>query len=326
METLRIGLIGVGGFARYRIGNLLQVPEARVVAMADTAPEQIHQTKAKHPSLHSATDYADYHEMIAAGGLDAVMIQTPHTQHVDQILAAFAAGLHACTEKPMVTSVADAHRVIAARDKVGKVGMVSYQRHFMPEFRRIRREIADGTAGKVTFVQALQCQDWKRLTKGSWRQIPELSGGGQLNDSGSHLLDILLWTTGLRAETVSAVGDFRGTPVDIDTSVTIRFKGGAIGSLAIVGDTPGWHEDVTIICEKRAYYVRDGKLTTVEESGDRWKADSLEGSQTPDQNFVDACLGKAECESPFECGLEVIRLTEAAWKSAAAGTVLSIEY
>ena len=31
--------------------------------------------------------------------------------------------------------------------------------------------------------------------------------------------------------------------------------------------------------------------------------------------IIDACRGVAECESPFECGLEVIRLTEAAWKS-----------
>ena len=37
-------------------------------------------------------------------------------------------------------------------------------------------------------------------TRGKWRQSMALSGGGQLNDSGSHLIDILLWTTGLAAD------------------------------------------------------------------------------------------------------------------------------
>jgi predicted dehydrogenase len=316
MDPLRIGLIGVGGFARYRIGNLLQVPEARVVSMADTSAEQIALTKAKHPSIAEAREFSDYRELIGAGGLDAVMIQTPHTQHVDQILAAFEAGLHACTEKPMVTSVKDAERVIAARDKAGKVGMVSYQRHFQPEYRYIRSQILSGEAGKVTYVQALLCQDWLRLTKGSWRQDPALSGGGQLNDSGSHLVDVLLWATGLKMESVQAICDNRGSQVDIDSSLTIRFQGGAIGALAIIGDTPGWHEDVTICCENRAYYLREGKLTILDREGNKLKAEHLAGESTPDRNFVDACLGRAECESPFECGLEVIRLTEAAWGAA----------
>jgi predicted dehydrogenase len=47
------------------------------------------------------------------------------------------------------------------------------------------------------------------------------------------------------------------------------------------------------------------------------KAEHLSGGSTPDQNFIHAILGKVECESPFECGLEVIRLTEAAWQSSA---------
>ena len=36
----------------------------------------------------------------------------------------------------------------------------------------------------------------------------------------------------------------------------------------------------------------------------------------PDANFVNAILGKEQNESPAACGLRVIELTEAAWKSA----------
>jgi hypothetical protein len=68
-----------------------------------------------------------------------------------------------------------------------------------------------------------------------------------------------------------------------------------------------------------AFFVRDGKLTIVDRERNRMKAEHLSGGSTPDQNFIHAILGKVECESPFECGLEVIRLTEAAWASGAQG-------
>jgi predicted dehydrogenase len=320
MDHVRIGLIGCGGFQRYRVGNLLKVHEAKIVALADTADDQIALMRQAHPSTGDAAVYSDYKEMIDAGDLDAVLIATPHTQHVDQILYSLDHGLHTLCEKPMVTTTADAHRVIAARDKAGKQAVVSYQRHFQAEFRLIRDKIFSGEAGAVTYIAALQCQGWKKGTAGTWRQDLGLSGGGQLNDSGSHLVDIMLWTTGLQAESVSAKIDNRGTPVDIDSALSIKFRNGALGTITVVGDAPKWHEDITIWCERMMFAIRqDQGLTITHANGDRFKAEHLSGGTSADQNFIDAILGRAKVESPFECGLEVIRLTEAAWKSAASG-------
>ena len=41
----------------------------------------------------------------------------------------------------------------------------------------------------------------------------------------------------------------------------------------------------------------------------------------PDRAFIDILLGRAENEAPPECGLRTIQLSEAAWRSAAAGGV-----
>jgi predicted dehydrogenase len=213
-----------------------------------------------------------------------------------------------------------AHKVIAARDQAGKQGMVSYQRHFQAEFRYIRDKILSGEAGEVTYIAALQCQGWKKGTAGTWRQDLGLSGGGQLNDSGSHLVDIMLWTTGLQAESVSANIDNRGTAVDIDSALSIKFRNGALGTITVVGDAPKWHEDITIWCERMMFTIRqDQGMSIMYVDGNRFKAESLVGGTTADQNFVDAIQGRGKVESPFECGLEVIRLTEAAWKSGASG-------
>jgi predicted dehydrogenase len=92
MEKVRVGLLGCGGFQRYRVGNLIKVAEAEVAALCDCEPSQIDAMRAAHPSLAGAHAFSDISEMIAAGGVDAIFIATPHTQHVDQILAGLAAG------------------------------------------------------------------------------------------------------------------------------------------------------------------------------------------------------------------------------------------
>lgn len=295
----------------------MAIPGVEVVALVDPAQEMIDLTLERYPQLAGVDVFDGHEKALAAGKIDAVAIATPHTQHKRQILDALSSGVHVLCEKPLVTTVADAHEVIAARDRSGKVGMVSYQRHFQPEYRFMRETIASGAVGKPTFVQALLGQEWKRATAGTWRQVLELSGGGQLNDSGSHMLDVLLWMTGLRAERVSAYIDNRGTPVDIDSSLSIQFDGGALGSISIAGDAPHWYEDITVWCERGAFYLRSGKLSWTDANGNRMTCDHLTGGSSPDVNFIDAILGRAEVEAPFECGLRVIELTEAAWRSAA---------
>jgi predicted dehydrogenase len=317
MDKVRVAMVGCGGFQRYRASNLLKVKEAEIVALVDPNEDQMRMFREQHPISANLPGFANHRKMLEEVKPDAIMIATPHTQHVDQILDGFAAGAHVCCEKPLVTTVEHAHRIIQARDEAGKVGMVSYQRHFQPEFRYIREKIQSGQAGAVQFIAALQGQAWLSGTKGTWRQQHSLSGGGQLNDSGSHLIDIVLWSTGQSVESVTAFGDSFGTEVDINSALAMKFKSGALGTFSVVGNGIGWHEDVTFFCEKQVFYVRAGKLTITDRNDNKLVAEHLGGENTPDKNFIDAIRGAAECESPFECGLEVIRLTEAAWESMA---------
>lgn len=316
MTPVRLGIIGCGGFARHHVRTLLDLPDAHIVGIADTDSEQIARTKAMDPHFETVPSYHDYRDLLEKIHLDAVLIVTPHTLHRQQILDAFLSGCHVLCEKPLVTSVADAHDVIAAREKAQKLGMISYQRHLQGEFRFIREKIASGEAGAVLSCQALLSQEWKRFTVGTWRQDPALSGGGQLNDSGSHMLDVILWMTGLEAESVCAFTDNRGTEVDINSTVAVRFKNGAQGSFCIVGDAQHWYEDITVWCENATFFMRNGRLSWTDANLNRWTADSTVGMGSPDRNFLRAIRGEEEVQVPFECGLRVIELTEAAWRSA----------
>ena len=318
-NTVRLGLIGCGGFMGAHVQRLSSVRKARIVALADPNEQNLARFVERHPQVRKAKQFATYEEMLKAAELDGVIIASPHTLHAEQIRASLKRGFHVLTEKPMACSVKEARSVIRAAKRYDRILMIGYQRHFSPAFRLARDIIASGKLGKVTFAAALQAQNWLEGTRGTWRQDPALSGGGQLNDSGSHLVDIVLWVTGLRPEVVYAQMDNRGSRVDILSSLAMRFQGGAIGSFSVIGDAPQWWEDISWYCERGALYVREGRLLLQAAGTTEDITGRLKYAGDPDKNFVDCIVGKDEPQTPAICGLRVAELTEAAWESAKSG-------
>jgi predicted dehydrogenase len=326
---VRIGFIGAGGIAPGHWRRLHETKIARVVALNDPSDESLRKFYAKCPGAELLPVYGDYREMLRREQLDAVLILSPHTVHFRQATDALNRGLHVLCEKPMTCCIKHANLLMRTAEKAGRTLMISYQRHFDPAFRYMRQQIAAGNIGEIQYVQALQCQEWLRLTRGTWRQKISHSGGGQLNDSGSHLVDIMMWVTGLRISEVFASQVNFKTEVDINSSLAMKFSNGAIGSMSIVGNAPGWYEDHTIVGDRGALFMRqNGKETLVHQDamGKQVKVRLPKYSKNPDSNFIDCILGKDEPQTPPQCGLRTIEVTEAAWKSAAAGRPIALKH
>jgi len=318
---VKVGVIGCGGIAQGHISRLIEMPDAEVTGLMDTDQTHLDLTVQRHPELEGVPQFLDYKQLIEKGDLTATLICSPHYIHYDQIVDSLRAGLDVLTEKPMVCTIEHAQSLMEEEKKAGKVLAISYQRHCQGEFQFIRNCLASGEPGEVMFLAALQGQAWLQGQVGKWRQSKKLSCGGQLNDSGSHLIDIILWITGMAVEEVSATIDNCGTEVDINSGVSMRFKNGAVGTLSVIGSCPTWWEDITIVCDKWAFFLRQGQLTyTTGLKGELHQVDGFSyGSTSPTHNFVDAVMGRAEVLAPSICGLRTIELTEAAWKSAETG-------
>lgn len=320
-KQIRLGLIGCGGIMSRHVREVLERRDAIVEAMADPARENIARLKEAYPQIAQAAEFADYKDLIKAP-IDGVVIASPHTAHARQIVDSMKRGLHVLCEKPMVTSIADARKVLRAEKKYGKVLVLAYQRHFQDTFRYIKRMIETGELGKINMIQALQCQEWTFAVGGTWRTDPEHSGFGQLSDSGSHLLDIIMWTTGLKPRRVSALVDYDGWDVDINTAMTVEFEGGAIGNITIVGNASQWWEDITINGTKGTLFYRDGQLThkvgvdgevrIIPEGSSVW----FKSAPCPIGHFVDVIRGKAKNVSPSISGLRVVEICQTAIQSA----------
>jgi len=315
-KKVRLAFIGSGGIMNWHVDRLKGTP-SELVALMDTSKEALAKLKGKQPQLKDVPEYGDWKKMLNEVELDAVAIGSPHTVHYEQICAALDKGLHVLSEKPMTCTSAHARDVCARAKKAKKIVAVSYQRHYQGNYRFLKNCVDSGRLGKVQYVAAFQAQEWYKGTMGTWRQKKALSGGGQINDSGSHLIDMLMWTTGLQAEEVSARMENFDCEVDINSAINVKFTNGALGTVSIIGNAPAWHEDFTIFGSEGAVYNRNGKIYFQEgHKKPQYEMTSNPDWMDPNKNFVDAILGKCENGCPPEIGLRVIELTEAAWRSA----------
>lgn len=319
-KKLRIGFIGAGGISIGHYQRLLATKKAAVVALNEPDRKALERFYKHCPGSEALPVYKDYTQMLASEDLDATVILSPHTMHYDQTTTCLNKGLHVLSEKPMTCTIKHAKALIALAKQKKRILMISYQRHFEPTFRYMREQIAKGAIGEVQFVQAIQAQEWLRVTKGTWRQKKALSGGGQLNDSGSHLVDIVMWVTGMKVRKVFATSKNFGCEVDINSTLSMEFENGALGSMSVIGNAPCWYEDHSIVGSKGALYLRQGLgLIQQDALGKPVTVKLPKYATNHDSNFVDSILGKDTPQTPPECGLRTIEVTEAAWRSAVTG-------
>ena len=99
VSDLRIGVVGVGYWGSKHLRVLRSLPDvARVVAIDERVASMpdLAQAVARGDAFTSLTD--------ALPHVDAVVIATPPTSHVDLALTAIRAGKHVLVEKPLATS------------------------------------------------------------------------------------------------------------------------------------------------------------------------------------------------------------------------------
>ncbi|HET7558921.1 MAG TPA: Gfo/Idh/MocA family oxidoreductase [Limnochordia bacterium] len=326
MAKLRFGIIGAGGITHGHAQRITQSGEGEIVAIAE--PSEPAAARFAERTGTSPKRYPDHTAMIGDKGLalDCILIGSPHTLHFQQACDALNAGLHVLCEKPMVCKAEHAEKLIETAQRSGKVFMISYQRHLDPQFLWMKQFIDSGKLGELHFIQALTCQEWLQLTAGSWRQEPSLGGGGQINDTGSHLVDMLTWLGG-PVKSVSAFCENLTAKVDINSSVSFRYQNGALGTLSVIGDAACWWEDWTISGSKATIFFRNGRLMVSEQIHQAPRevaAGELPAGSDPDRAFMAAVKEQKPVPVPPEIGLRVIQLTEAAWRSSAEGRPIDV--
>ena len=325
MSKIRLAMIGCGGNSSGHARRMNGNADVQIVGACDVNTKIANAYVDRNlPDLKPRPKaYDDIDKMLAEIKADAVLISTPHTLHFEQGMKALDAGCHVFMEKPMVTFADHAYQTAEKVKETGKVFVIGYNTACSANFYYLREQIRSGGLGKLELVIGYITQNWKSATVGKWRQEPELSGGGQAYDSGAHLLNSLCWSVESNVGEVFAFIDNCGTKVDINSSINVRFENDVFASIVVSGNCPspgGTH---------MAFIFDDGRVEIDGWSGG-WirvfKGNKLmekppipDVGSNPDDNFIDAILGRAEPRTNAVNGIIQSELMDAIYKSARTG-------
>jgi predicted dehydrogenase len=333
-SMLRLGCVGLGDLGRLELGLLDALPDVDVVAGADPDGTARRRAAADRDADGDLATYESWEAMLDRERLDAVSVATPHALHHEQVAAALDRGLHVHVEKPLVTDLADA-RDLLARAGDDRVLAVGYQRHFDPRFRELRRLLDAGRIGTPHMAVGHLEQFWIESNRDRWRGDPDLAGGGQLFDSGSHLLDAVLWCLRATPRSVAATVDRRGERVDVNAALSATLDRGGdrvTASLGVSGagvTAPDTGESLRVLGTDGAVAF-DGETLEVTEGGTTYAATPHDPgfealTRAKLRNFVAAVRGEEPLEIPATDALKVTALTGAAYESAATGRRVDVD-
>ena len=241
-KLLRVAVVGCGvdrahiaqGYRRhpdkFRLQALCDIDAARLAVVADEF------------SIPWRTTSFD--ELLRIDDIDIVDICTPASFHFEQILAALSVGKEVICEKPLVLSLAEIDRVIAAeKAAVGRV-MPIFQYRFGNGVQKAKRLIDMGIAGKP-YLATVETA-WKRTPEyyeTPWRGRRETERGGVLLMHAIHSHDLITWLMGSIASVFARTAT-RVNSIEVEDCAVANLvvRSGALASLAA---TLGSHREIS---------------------------------------------------------------------------------
>lgn len=214
---MNVAIIGCGLIGRKRAAAL---GESRLRVCADTIPERAAALAATAPYAEAATDWR---AAVARRDVDIVVVATTHDRLAEIATAAVNAGKHVLIEKPGARRAAelDSVRIAAQRNNVRV--RIGFNHRFHPALLRAQQVVREGLPGPLLFVRGRYGHGGRPGYEQEWRMRPEVSGGGELLDQGTHLIDLARMFLGEFAHASGCVPHyFWNAPVEDNAFLLLR--------------------------------------------------------------------------------------------------------
>ncbi|MBK6304612.1 MAG: Gfo/Idh/MocA family oxidoreductase, partial [Gemmatimonadetes bacterium] len=181
MEPLNVALVGYGFAGRVFHAPLIAAVEG--LRLHTIVSSQGSLVREQWPDVRVVPSLA---EALADRGIDLVVLATPNAVHAEQAHAALDAGKHVVVDKPFTVTVAEAESVVAHAERVGRVLSVFHNRRWDSDFLTVRKLIAEGALGEVTYFES-RFDRYRPVVRDRWRERAG-AGAGLWYDLGPHLV------------------------------------------------------------------------------------------------------------------------------------------
>ncbi len=208
IKKIGVAVLGCGLRSEGVVGRLLQASErkVKVVSVFDPDASEAERTLGIWQSL-DARRCKSYKEAIAAPGVDWVMVFSPNAFHCEQVTAAFKAGKHVFSEKPLATTVKDCRTIYDAYLKSGRTFATGFVLRYSELYRKAKELLDSGRMGKLLSINAdenLSPHHGSYIMR-NWRRKTSLAGPHILEKC-CHDLDLINWYCGSLPTKVAAFG------------------------------------------------------------------------------------------------------------------------
>lgn len=173
---VKIGLLGAGFMGRMHALCYKTIPDAALVAVSDTRPQQAAALAAEH----GAAPYGSMEDLLDRAGLDAIDICLPTDLHEEAIDAALRHGVHCIVEKPLSVTPSRARRIADAAKGMSSLCMVAHVIRFWPEYEFLTEAVHRNRWGRLLSLALTRMSPRPGWTAGNWNMDPKRSVGALL--------------------------------------------------------------------------------------------------------------------------------------------------
>jgi len=179
---IRAVVVGYGLAGREFHSPLIErQPELELYGVVARDPK----VRARATSERPVRGYASLDEALGDPAVDLIVLATPHDTHAEMTVKALEAGRHCVVDKVMALTTDETDRMIAARDRSGKMLSVFHNRRWDWDFATIKDILARGLIGRPLLFESAVC---RFKAPSGWRGDLEASGT-ILHDWGAHMVD-----------------------------------------------------------------------------------------------------------------------------------------
>jgi predicted dehydrogenase len=194
--SIRIGIMSFAHMHAHAYASAAN--ELEEITLAGVADHD--QERAASAAATYGTNAFPSYEALLASNIDAVVIGSENSRHLELTRMAAQAGKHVLCEKPIATNAEDGREMIRICQEAGVQLMTAFPCRFSPAVNRLKAAVESGEIGKVLAIRGTN----RGRCPFGWFVEKELSGGGAVIDHTVHVADLIRWITGAEFTNVYA--------------------------------------------------------------------------------------------------------------------------
>lgn len=335
---LKLGIIGAGAVVQGAHVKAIQArDDVAVAGVADPSPAF---REAVGTRLGCTALYDDYRRLLEDPDIGALDICLPHDLHERVVLDAFAAGKDVLLEKPIALTLEQADRMIAAAVQAGRKFYVALNQRFYPAHAKLKAIVDSGEYGKpyLALCQLVGDELGRLNDPNSWKGQWERAGGGALIDTGTHIVDLILWWFG-RPKTISCQwGRFvvsAANKADDNVAVTFGYDSMLVQFCVCYScQTDPWRETKQVYFPEASVHITMDPDTPIYTGRDRQPLVPLPVGEMHNwwdgsvgagiHHWIDCFTGKAQPAFGPEAARETLEVILLAYESARSGRTIHL--